>query len=400
MRFAITTLGCKVNQYESQLIREALLQAGFEEREFPLPGADLYIVNTCTVTHRSDADDRKLIRKALGFGARLIVTGCQASVYPEGIREISEGIEVVSFEDLPGALGVPVPRHITTFGGHSRAFVNVQQGCSNNCTFCIVPRARGVPRSRPPEEILREVECLYASGFREIILTGINIGLYKGGAAGLLKGILTSPMPRIRISSIEPWTVEDGLIDLMAGEPRICRHLHLPLQSGSDAILKSMGRPYRAAYFRDLVSRIASAVPGVAIGSDVMVGFPGEGEEDFRQTFELVEALELAYLHVFPYSKRPGTPAASFPGEVDPRVARARACSLRSLSHGKRNAFIASRIGFEEEVIVTHSHKGFFRGLTSNYIKVEAPGAAEVNEIVRVVLHEERDGYASGRLCG
>jgi threonylcarbamoyladenosine tRNA methylthiotransferase MtaB len=401
MKFAITTLGCKVNQYESQLIREALVQGGYEEQDFFLPGADLYIVNTCTVTHRSDAEDRKLIRKGLSFGARVIVTGCQASVYPDGIREVGDPLEVVPFEEMPGALGVPMPAHITRFSGHSRAFVNVQQGCSNHCTFCIVPRARGVPRSRPMGEVLDEIGHLHQAGFREVILTGINIGLYEGGAARLLEGILEgSPMPRIRISSIEPWTVTEGLMDLIAREPRICRHLHLPLQSGSDAVLARMGRPYQAAYFRELVGRIRAAGPDVAIGSDVMVGFPGEGEEEFRETESFVAGLDIAYLHVFPYSRRPGTPAAEFEGAVDPKVARERACRMRNLSHGKRGAFILSRIGHEEEVIVTHAHGDFFRGVTSNYIKVEAPGEARVNDRVRVMLTDVQDGHAKGMALG
>jgi threonylcarbamoyladenosine tRNA methylthiotransferase MtaB len=400
MKFAIATLGCKVNQYQSQLVREALAQGGYEEQDFALPGADLYIVNTCTVTHRSDADARKAIRKGLGTGARIIVTGCLASVYPDGIRELGPGLEVVPFEDLPGALGVPLPAYITTFSGHSRAFVNVQQGCSNHCTFCIVPRARGGPSSRPMGDILDEIGHLHRAGYREIILTGINIGLYQGGAARLLKGILGSPMPRIRISSIEPWTVTDELIELVRREPRICRHLHLPLQSGSDEILSSMNRPYRAAYFRDLVLRIRGLCPDLAIGSDVMVGFPGEGEGEFQETLQLIEGLDIAYLHVFPFSKRPGTPAAGFEGAVDPKTARERACRLRGLSHDKRNAFISSRIGHGEEVVVTQAQEDSFRGITSNYIKVEAPGKALVNDLVKVVLTERRDGFATGRIHG
>ncbi|MRR14454.1 radical SAM protein, partial [archaeon] len=251
MKFAVSTLGCKVNQYESQLIREAFRSAGCEEQEFPLPGADVYIVNTCTVTHRSDADARKLIRRASCFDARLIVTGCQAKVYPEDIMSISERAEIVPFEEMGAALGFPIPVHINGFSGHSRAFVNVQQGCGNNCTYCIVPRARGISRSRDSAEIVREIQGLHGAGYREIILTGINIGLYEGGIAPLLEKILAgSSMPRIRVSSVEPWTVSEHLIELAANEERICRHLHLPLQSGSDRILALMGRPYDSRYYR------------------------------------------------------------------------------------------------------------------------------------------------------
>jgi threonylcarbamoyladenosine tRNA methylthiotransferase MtaB len=244
-------------------------------------------------------------------------------------------------------------------------------------------------------EILAEISSLHGRGFREIILTGINIGLYDGGAEALLQGILEgSSMTRVRISSIEPWTVSGTLVELMAREPRICRHFHLPLQSGSDTVLRRMGRPYGADYYRGLVERVRGACPDAALGADVMVGFPGEGEEEFRATESLVEGLDISYLHVFPYSRRPGTPAADFDGAVDPRVARDRACSLRNISHAKRGAFIASRVGRGEEAIVTNAHGDFFRGVTSNYIKVEAPGDARVNDLVKVVLTEACDGYA------
>lgn len=398
MKFAIATLGCKVNQYQSQLVREALVQGGAVEQDFSLPGADLYLVNTCTVTHRSDAEARKLIRRGAAFGSRLVVTGCMAGAYPREVRALPGSLEVVPFGNLPDALGVPLPGHITRFRGHSRAFVNVQQGCSNRCTFCIVPEARGGPRSRAMGEILREIECLHETGFREIILTGINIGLYEGGAASLLQQIIEgSAMPRIRISSIEPWTVTPELVDLIAREGRICRHLHLPLQSGSDAVLSRMNRPYRAGYFRDLVLRLREEAPDMAIGSDVMVGFPGEEEGDFSETESLVEGLDLAYLHVFPYSKRPGTPAAGFDGAVGAGVARERARRMRELSKAKRSAFISSRIGCEEEAVVTNARGGFFTGVTSNYIKVEVAGEAPVHALVRIVLTEACEGHAKGR---
>ncbi|HQI00616.1 MAG TPA: MiaB/RimO family radical SAM methylthiotransferase [Deltaproteobacteria bacterium] len=401
MKFAITTLGCKVNQYESQLIREALKAGGYDEQDFSLPGADLYIINTCTVTHRSDAEDRRLMRKALAFSSRIIVTGCQAAVYPGEIRGLSERIETVPFDQLESVLGVPFPKSITDFADHSRAFVNIQQGCDNRCTFCIVPSARGTPRSRPLEEIIHEISRLFDSGFREIVLTGINIGLYDGGIPALMRKILErTPMPRVRISSIEPWTLTSELISMAVNEPRICRHLHLPLQSGSDEILSRMGRPYQAGYYRDLVSEIRSSSRDIAIGSDIMVGFPGESEEQFRETFSLLEDLDIAYLHVFPFSPRPGTPAASYPGQVDARIVKDRASRLRNLSKDKRRSFIRSQIGKPEEVLVTHSSGNSFKGITSNYITVEAQGKAEVNDRVKIVFEESCEGYARGRTLG
>lgn len=401
MKFAITTLGCKVNQYESQLIREAMTALGYDEQDFFMPGADLYIINTCTVTHRSDAENRKLMRKALSFNSRVIVTGCQAQVYPEEIKEISGRIEVAPFEELGPVLGVSIPTFITGLLDHSRAFVNVQQGCSNCCTFCVVPHARGAPRSRPLEDILCEISRLCDSGLREIVLTGVNIGLYEGGIPALMRKILQSTsIPRVRISSIEPWTLNSELIDMAAREPRVCKHLHLPLQSGSDRILSEMGRPYQAGYYRDLVARIRSSNPDIAIGSDIMVGFPGEGEEQFRQTYSLIEDLDIAYLHVFPFSPRPGTPAASYPHQVDARIVKDRAYGLRELSRDKRRSFIRSQIGKSEEILVTHINGNSFRGITSNYLKVELQGKAELNDRVRVVIEEACEGYVRGRILG
>ncbi|HON39173.1 MAG: MiaB/RimO family radical SAM methylthiotransferase [Desulfomonilia bacterium] len=401
MIFAITTLGCKVNQYESQLLREALTARGHREQPFGSPGADVSIVNTCTVTHRSDAQGRNLLRRALALGGRVIATGCQAKVYGDALRALSPAVEVIPFEDIGPALDIQLPSRITGFCGHSRAFVNIQQGCGNFCTYCIVPHARGVPRSRPWQEVIGEITGLYAAGFREVVLSGINIGLYEGGLAALLEKILKeTPMPAVRISSIEPWTLTGELIRLVVEEPRVCRHLHIPVQSGSDAILSRMGRPYDARYFRSLVEKIKALNPGVSIGTDVMVGFPGEGENEFGQTRSLLEEADISYLHVFPYSPRPGTPAAGWGDTVDPRAVKERVALLRELSRRKRDAFVLSRIGMEEDLLVTRAGRHSFRGVTSNYLTVEAQGKARVNDRVSVILEEPCGGYVLGRAIG
>lgn len=401
MIFAITTLGCKVNQYESQLLREALTARGHREQPFGSPGADVSIVNTCTVTHRSDAQGRNLLRRALALGGRVIATGCQAKVYGDALRALSPAVEVIPFEDIGPALDIQLPSRITGFCGHSRAFVNIQQGCGNFCTYCIVPHARGVPRSRPWQEVIGEITGLYAAGFREVVLSGINIGLYEGGLAALLEKILKeTPMPAVRISSIEPWTLTGELIRLVVQEPRVCRHLHIPVQSGSDAILSRMGRPYDARYFRSLVEKIKALNPGVSIGTDVMVGFPGEGENEFGQTRSLLEEADISYLHVFPYSPRPGTPAAGWGDTVDPRAVKERVALLRELSRRKRDAFVLSRIGMEEDLLVTRAGRHSFRGVTSNYLTVEAQGKARVNDRVSVILEEPCGGYVLGRAIG
>ena len=207
-------------------------------------------------------------------------------------------------------------------------------------------------------------------------------------------------MPAVRISSIEPWTLTGELIRLVVEEPRVCRHLHIPVQSGSDAILSRMGRPYDARYFRSLVEKIKALNPGVSIGTDIMVGFPGEGENEFGQTRALLEEVDISYLHVFPYSPRPGTPAAGWGDTVDPRAVKGRVALLRELSRRKRDAFVRSRIGMEEDLLVTRAGRHSFRGVTSNYLTVEAQGKARVNDRVSVILEEPCEGYVLGRAIG
>lgn len=389
MRFAISTSGCKVNQYESQCLREGLLGAGHTEQPFSEPGADWYIINTCTVTHRSDADARNLMRRALRLGGRVAVTGCQAVVYPEGIRAVSEEVVVVRPEQLGEVFGIALPQAISAFDGHSRAFVKVQQGCDMFCSYCIVPHARGKPESRPGEKVVAEVNALADAGYAEVVLTGINIGLYEGGLALLVEKVLSeTSVPRIRISSLEPWTVEEHLIALVADEPRMCKHLHLPLQHGSDVLLKAMGRPYTVGYFRSLLERIASRSEDIAVGADVIVGFPGENEALFEESRSFIRDSTAAYLHVFPFSPRPGTPAARMDGRPGDEEVRVRARRLRDLSREKRQSFARSRMGCEEELLVTRVCPGSFFGVTSNYLTVQAKGAATEGDIVRVRLSE------------
>lgn len=257
------------------------------------------------------------------------------------------------------------------------------------------------PWSRPWQEVVEEIGGLYEAGFREAVISGINIGLYQGGLAFLLQKILeNTPMPRIRISSIEPWILTDELIHLASGEPRICRHLHVPLQSGSDDILARMGRPYGSGYFRSLVEKILSLDSGIAVGTDVVVGFPGEGEREFEHTRALLEEIGVAYLHVFPFSPRPGTPAASWGPRPDPRTVGRRVAVLRDLSCRKRERFIRSQLGSLAEVLVTHMETGFFEGITSNYLSVRAKGEAGINDLAGVLLEEFHEGRLLGRAVG
>ena len=401
MRFAIFTLGCKVNQYESQRIRQGLLAAGHIEQAFIEPGADCYIINTCTITHKSDAEGRRVIRRALRHGGRVVVTGCQVVVDPEGIRDISEVIEIARPDHLSEILQVDLPSIISGFGDHHRAFVKIQQGCDKYCTYCIVPFAKGRPSSRPWQEVVTEVKALHEKGYQEVVLTGINIGLFEGGLSRLVERVLShTAIPRLRISSIEPWTVEDCLISMIALEPRLCKHLHLPMQHGSDTILHAMGRPYTSGYFTTLMDRIRNISPEVAIGLDVIVGFPGEDDKSFEESYSLIEDLNVAYLHVFPFSPREGTSAAILPRRPDSAVVKHRAAYLRTLSREKRLSFARSRWDGIEDVLVTGICKGHFIGVTSNYLMVQSPGPASEGSIVRVRLKGMEGMTLLGELIG
>ncbi|HQI79926.1 MAG TPA: MiaB/RimO family radical SAM methylthiotransferase [Deltaproteobacteria bacterium] len=401
MRFAIVTLGCKVNHYEGQRIRQGLLHAGHCEQPFSEPGADVYIINTCTVTHKADADGRRLIRRALGSGGRVIVTGCQAGVYPDDIRKVSREVEVVRPENLSEVLDIDLPRFISEFGSQNRAFVKVQQGCDRYCTYCIVPMARGAPVSRPWQDVVTEVRTLVAGGYHEVVLTGINIGLYRGGLTRLIQKILGhTAISRVRVSSMEPWTVEDCLIDMAAHEPRVCAHLHLPLQHGSDRVLRAMGRPYTAEAVRSLVARIRDTSPSMAIGADVIVGFPGEDERAFEESYALIEGMDITYLHVFTFSPRPGTVAASLQDRPGSGAVRQRSSFLRELSRSKRREFAASRIGSVEEVLVTGSRCGGFSGISSNYLTVTTRGDAAPGSLVKVRLVGHDGSTLQGELLG
>lgn len=379
MRFSIATLGCKVNQYESERIREALYACGYSEQRFGSP-VDLALINTCTVTHRSDAEGRTLIRKAMGKG-RVIVTGCQAVTAPDALRAFVDKVEVIAPSRLADALHTDLPRWIQGFAGHTRAFVKVQEGCNNFCSYCIVPLARGLPVSRPVAEILTEINTLCQAGYREIVLTGINLGLYEGGISALLRKILdATPVHRIRISSLEPWTLDDSFFHMLRSE-RICPHVHLPLQSGSPKILAAMGRPYSADYYRTLVHELRAAYPHLAIGTDIMVGFPGEDDVSFDESFRFLATLPLTDLHLFSYSRRPGTRAAAFPGQVEESTKKNRIVRLRRLSAEKRAAFIASQQGSFQEVLVTGAGDARLIGLTANYIRIRVPGTAVKGDI-------------------
>jgi len=423
MKIAVTVLGCKVNQYESAALCEALAAQGCQVVPFG-EVADCYIVNTCTVTSRADFQSRQLIRRAhrSNPGAVVIVTGCYAQTSPERIAGLPGVAAVVGNEEkssLPtliygiGRGGCQIlvgdirqargfsPFFATHFADHTRAFLKIQDGCDSFCSYCIVPYARGPVRSLPEAEVKRQIATLGRNGYREIVLTGIHLGAYgqdlnpPADLLCLLKWVEKErPVERLRLSSLEPTEVSDELIALMAGAKVLCPHLHIPLQSGDDRILRLMDRRYDQAYFRNRMARIRATLPDAAVGIDVLAGFPGEGEREFGNTLRFIEEIPATYLHVFPYSNRPGTPAAQLPGQVPHEEKRRRAALLRQLGKQKHRAFIGSFVGRHLSVLVEgEGGSGGRRGFTDNYLSVSITDGTDVgdNRIVRV-LADRSDG--------
>jgi threonylcarbamoyladenosine tRNA methylthiotransferase MtaB len=399
MRIAFATLGCKINQYETDLLRQDLAAQGnvivpFEDK------ADVYIINTCSVTAKSDTQCRQTIRAAVrrGNGARVVVTGCYAETRPDEIRNIP-GVDLVigndSKSEIPGYLmssaSQPAGRAISAIpgipaksvSGRTRGFLKIQTGCNNHCSYCIVPLARGGSRSAARVDVVKEFERLVQSGCPEIVLTGIHIGAYgndlpeRTSITELLAILLSKRgRSRLRLSSIEPREISDEMIRLLGGG--LCRHLHIPLQSGDDKILTSMKRNYTAGFYRDLLVRIAKAVPGVALGADIMVGYPGEGESEFQNTLRFVESVPLTHLHVFSYSPRPGTVAATMKDQVRDPVKKERSEALRNIGKEKNLVFRKKHINFALNVVVEDKvdpQTGLFSGLTDNYMRVLIRGA-------------------------
>lgn len=432
-RVALVTLGCKVNQCDSAGMAQRLEQLGHTLVGFDAE-ADVCIVNTCTVTARTDFQSRQLIRRAArrNPSAPVIVTGCYAQVAPEllkalpNVRLVAGNVEKELIPGLVGALnGGPAEVRVRDIGqtgvfsglaadrfpGRTRAFLKIQDGCNARCSYCIVPTARGPSRSMPPGDVLERVAALAGSGCREVVLTGVHLGAWgadlspASGLPRLLRRIEEAgTVGRLRLSSIEPLEVTAELIACLRESAVLCPHVHIPLQSGDDRVLTAMGRHYDRRFFRDLVHRLADEIPGVAIGVDVMAGFPGEGDREFENTLELLSGLPAAYLHVFPYSERPGTKAAALPGKVEETLRARRAAELRALGLAKREAFAKRAVGSRQTVLVEGSRDrktGRLKGFTGNYIPVLlAEGSRDwMNRLIDVVIESAEAGTASARVC-
>ncbi|MBW2409293.1 MAG: tRNA (N(6)-L-threonylcarbamoyladenosine(37)-C(2))-methylthiotransferase MtaB, partial [Deltaproteobacteria bacterium] len=393
------------NQYEADAIAKQFKSADWS-RALKNEPSEICIINTCTVTQKASMQSRQAVRRAIRANptARIVVTGCYAQTEPDAVEKI-KGVHYIvgnagknAICDMIRTDKNPAPAHPLTIcrdiqpaldiepgpdvisGNRTRPFFKIQDGCDAFCTYCIIPYARGPSRSKPLESVLAGIQGLASSGYQEIVLTGIHLGNYgsdlvpKTCLGELIERIDDlNLIPRVRLSSIEPLELTDEIIRRVTESNILCRHFHIPLQSGDDHILRKMGRPYRAEDFRQLITKIHDRLPDAAIGVDTLIGFPGETDSAFENTYALIEALPVAYLHVFPFSPRPGTPAADYPDKVSPRVIKRRCQRMRALGSAKRNDFYGRFVGQELEILIEttrHRPTGLLKGLSSNYIPI------------------------------
>jgi len=424
MNFYLTALGCKLNQAEIESMARNIERRGHEIAGDPKL-ADWVIVNTCAVTHVAVRKSRQLIRQLRRANPlmRIVLTGCYVDILPQEAEELTDIDLLLPNADkdalvervlaLAAAQSVPqvAPNLVEAHrlaGGHTRAFVKIQDGCDNRCTFCVVHIARGPQRSVPPERVFEETGQRLKEGYREIVLTGVNIGAYgrdsargaplppdaQWSLAKLVTHLLQLPITRLRLSSIEPWDFGPELLSLWT-DARLCRHVHLPLQSGCEATLRRMGRRYGAAEFGLLVDRIRAAIPDVSITTDLIVGFPGETDQEFEESVELVRGLQLSRLHVFKFSPRPGTPAISLPDAVHPRVAQERSQRLIQLGDELATTFHQRFVGRDVQVLFESAQQmegaNIWSGLTDNYLRVQALSPLDLTNTFATVCCQRAD---------
>ena len=427
------TLGCKVNQYDTQTIREQFASAGFKEIDNGRD-ADIYVINTCTVTSSADRKSRYFIHYAHRQNpkARIIVTGCYATLDSDEIAKIPGVTRIIKNQDKNriveilnehnGQKGLDGPNGIgiSNFSGHTRAFIKIQDGCNNFCSYCKVPKVRGVSRSKPLDEIAQEANRLVRNGFKELVLCGICLGSYGkdlpphqiwcGGlqsqtnlinvieALEKIEGLL-----HIRLSSIEAGDISDELINKMTHSKKLCRHLHIPIQSGDDEILKKMNRNYCREDYLDLIKKIKNNIPEIAITTDVLVGFPGEKEDNFQNTVDLVREIMPLRVHIFPYSKRLGTPAAILKDKINPLVIKERISRLASVSKTCALDYKKQFLNKDRDVLIEERSKEnnkYWGGYTDNYIKVRIKSDKNLkNQLIRVRLKKISEATTYGAIA-
>lgn len=422
-RCVLKTLGCKVNQYETQAIRENFFKYGYEEVS-DTKGADICIINTCTVTKMSDRKSRHIIRQTIKLNpyAKIVVTGCYAERDQKdiaGIRGVdfiipnskkSKILDIIEGKDNGNkALPEKFSLEISSFKDHSRAFVKIQDGCNNFCSFCKVPYVRGRSSSRKLKPIVEEVKRLVKMGFREIVLTGICLGAYGKDLEGIIdianviEAIEELPGRfRLRLSSIEPNMVSGRLIEVMAYSQRLCPHLHIPLQSGDEEILKKMNRNYRVEEYKGLIKRLRDKISEVSLTTDVLVGFPGEKENNFLNTLNFLKEISPSRMHIFPYSLREGTSASCFKNEVPKDKIKARIDILKSLAEVFSLRYREKFVGREVDVLVESKpdkKSGLLTGYTDTYIKVTLEGRESLcGEIVPVKITQLKGNLTFGEV--
>ena len=419
-RVAFTTLGCKVNQFETEVMEGLFKQRGYEILPFDQV-ADVYVINTCSVTHLGEKKSRQIIRRAIRLNDKAVVAvaGCYAQVSPEEIEAI-EGVKViVGTQDrhrivdlVEEAVNSISPVNVVTnimnaehfediplfdTPGRTRAFLKIQEGCTNFCTYCIIPYARGPLRSRPLESIITESEKLIEAGFKEIVLTGIHLGAYGRGMecnitlVDAVKAVLSRDgLTRLRLGSLESIEISDELITIMQHDDRLCDHLHLPLQAGDDTILKSMNRHYTLAEYRQLINNIKKSIPSIGISTDIIVGFPGETRDMFENALQFVEKMNFSRMHIFPYSRRSGTPAAEFSEQVSEDEKKYRVSKMQELADRKAVEFQEQFLNQQLDVlfeIENQKDSAIIDGLTGNYIRVYVNGNKNMQgKIYKVLL--------------
>lgn len=421
MKAAIHTLGCKVNIYESEYITNILKENGYQIVDFDSK-ADIYIINTCTVTNTSDKKSEKMIKRARkqNKDAIIIAMGCHAQIkgdnidadiiignkdkskiislieeYQENKNKIKRiyNLDNISFEDM----------YISSFNNHTRAFVKIQDGCDAFCSYCIIPYARGPIRSKDPKTVIKEITSLVENGYKEIILTGIHTGKYGKDInytfEQLLKDIIKiKNLYRIRISSIEINELTDPILDLIKDNKIIAKHLHIPLQSGSDKILKLMDRKYDLKFYKDRIEKIRKMIKDVSITTDLIVGFPNEDEKDMEDTLKFIKEIKFTKIHTFPYSKREGTKAASMENQIDETIKRKRVKTVLELSDQLEQDFYQSKLNKTEELIIEQTKDGKSYGYTSNYIKVEINSPLRPNEVISVKINKVNNKKVTGKI--
>jgi len=429
-KVSFITLGCKVNQYDSDAMRTLFIHRGYKPVEHS-EVADVYIINTCSVTSIGDRKSRQVIRKIRRNNPDAVIaaTGCYAQVAPEELEKMGDVDVIVGHQNRNKIVDyieeaeksektVNAVKDIMSIREYenltvdpegevkARAFVKVQEGCDNYCTFCIIPYARGRLKSRKQEDAVDEIKKLIEKGYREVVLTGIHLGNYgkdlRNGTSlsTLVSELLKIPnLLRIRLGSIESVELSDELINIIKNEKRVCHHLHLPLQSGSDAVLKSMNRHYRLRQYKDLIAMLREKIPNLALTTDLIVGFPGETEENFKETLNTLHELKFSAIHVFPFSKRTGTPAAMYPNQITNEEKKKRVHRVQELEKKISKEFRCEFLNKIVHVLAENKKEEYFEGFSDEYIRVTIKGEnVKRGHLYSVIVEEVTDEGLIGRV--